>query len=89
MAVTIRVPAFLRRFADGQERIEVQATSVAEAVTSLCRQREALSKRLLKPNGKVRPSVTLFVNDTQPPARWDTALDDGDTLTIVMPVGGG
>lgn len=89
MAVTIQLPASMRRFMGDQERIEVEAGTVGEALEALCGRCEALREKLLKPNGKARPSVTLFVNNRQPAAKPDTDLSDGDTLVVLQPVGGG
>jgi molybdopterin converting factor small subunit len=87
--VSIQLPAPLRRLVVEQESILLEACTVGQAVEALCSRHEQLKDRLLKPNGKLRPSVAVFVNNSQPAARPETALKDGDTLVLVQPVGGG
>jgi len=89
MKVTIQLPAMLRRHVDDQECVDVTATTVGEAIDTLCDRYEALRRRLLQPNRRLRPSIAIFVNNAQPRAKPDTTLSDGDTLVVLQPVGGG
>lgn len=89
MAVTIQLPASMRRFAEGQGSVEVEAATVGQAVEALCDRHSGLRERLLKPSGKLKRTITIFVNNAQPPAEPDTGLTDGDTLVVLQPVGGG
>ncbi len=79
----------MRQLADGQEQVELQAATVGEAVEALCQRYDRLRDRLCKPSGKLRGSITIFVNNAQPAATQDTALNDGDTVAVLVPVGGG
>ncbi len=89
MKVSVQLPAMMRKHADDQECVDLAATTVGEAIDALCDRYEALRRRLLQPNGRLRPSIAIFVNNTQPRAKPDTTLSDGDTLVVLQPVGGG
>jgi len=79
----------MRRLVEGQSRVEVDAATVGEAIEALCRRYMPLRDRLLKPNGRLKPSLVIFVNDAQPAAKPETVLKEGDTLVLIQPVGGG
>ncbi len=89
MSVAIQLPAPMRRFVNGANRVEVEAATVGEAIEAFCTRHEALRDTLLKPNGRFKRGITIFVNNRQPPAEVGTAVAPGDTLVIVQPVGGG
>ena len=89
MDVTVQLPLPMRQAADGQERIQLQADTVGQAVEALCGRYDQLRNWLCKPTGKLKGSIAIFVNNAQPAAKADTKLQDGDTLVILQPVGGG
>jgi len=89
MSVTVQLPLPMRQAADGQERIQLEADTVGQAVDALCSRYGQLRNRLYKPTGRLKGSITIFVNNAQPAAKADTKLQDGDTLVILQPVGGG
>ncbi|MBN1342441.1 MAG: MoaD/ThiS family protein [Phycisphaerae bacterium] len=89
MNVTIRLPAPLRRLVEGRDAVPAEGQTVADAIESLCQHHDGLRGRLLRPNGKLKPSISVFINNAQPAARPDTPLKDGDTLVVLQPVGGG
>lgn len=89
--VTIQIPPPLRPFADQATVLEVEATTVGEALARLGTGREALLARVLTPEGELRPYVNVFVGERN--ARHldglETALDDGDVVAIIPAVAGG
>lgn len=91
MAVTVRVPTPLRRLTDGQGEIEVQATTIREAIEKLEEKFPGFKERLLDENGELRKFVNLYLNDED--IRFlkgiDTELKDGDTISIVPAIAGG
>ncbi|MCX7750699.1 MAG: MoaD family protein [Candidatus Bipolaricaulota bacterium] len=66
-------------------------TDVAGAVAALAERYPGLRDRLLDPGGRIRRHVSALVNGTaiQFKGGFATPLSDGDTLTILPPVGGG
>lgn len=89
MSVRVQLPAPMRSIVGGSEPVEIEAATVGEALAVLCNRFEPLRERLLKPNGRPKRTITIFVNNTQPPAKPDTPVHDGDSLTVLQPVGGG
>ena len=91
MAVTVRVPTAMRRLSGGAELIRVEGADVRSAIESLRAQHPDLAKQLLDDSGAVRRFVNLFAGDED--IRFlddlDTALADGDELSIVPAIAGG
>jgi molybdopterin converting factor small subunit len=91
MAVTIRIPGALRPFTDNQRKVEVDSSSVGEAVQRLCTTYPDVGERVLDGDGRPRRFVNLFVNgeDVRLLSGTDTPLADGDELIIAPAVAGG
>lgn len=91
MAITVRIPTALRKLADGNESVEVEASDVREAIDAIRDQHPALAKQLVDDSGEVRRFVNLFANDED--IRFmdglETSLEDGDELSIVPAIAGG
>ncbi|MBA2703977.1 MAG: molybdopterin-synthase adenylyltransferase MoeB [Blastocatellia bacterium] len=91
MSVTIAIPTALRNFADGQSRIELQATTAGEALDQLTSQYAELRRHLYDDQNKLRSFVNVYLNDEdiRQQSGAATALKDGDTLMIVPAIAGG
>lgn len=90
--MVILIPTPLRRFVDGQDRIEVNAPSVTGALEALTLDRPELRKHLFTPEGRVRAFVNLYLNDEDVrylPQQEDTAVTATDTLSIIPSIAGG
>jgi len=89
--VTVQIPPPLRPFADQAAALEVEATTVGEALERIGAGREALLSRVLTPEGELRPYVNVFVGARN--ARHldglGTALNEGDVVAIIPAVAGG
>jgi len=89
--VTIRIPAVLQPYAEGQSQLETEAATVEEALARLCEAHERLRPRLFEPEGRLRRFVNVFVGDTR--VRNDGGLvrplGTGDVVTILPAVAGG
>ena len=87
----ILVPTPLRQYAGKQAAIDVQATTVGEALNLLTSTYPDLRKHLYSDDGKLRAFVNLYLNDDD--IRYlqqdQTAVKDGDTLSIVPSIAGG
>jgi molybdopterin synthase sulfur carrier subunit len=86
--VAVRLPTVLRPFAGGAERVEVEATTVAEAFAALD---PPLRRRLTDEQGAVRRHVNIYLgNDNiRDLAGLSTPLADGDELLVLPSVAGG
>jgi molybdopterin converting factor small subunit len=90
--MTIFIPTPLRPFAGGQSSIEVNASTVTEALSSLTRSHPGLRNHLFTPEGKLRAFVNVYLNDEDIrylPAKEETAVAAADTLTIIPSIAGG
>lgn len=91
MPVKVIIPTPLRAYAGKQESIDLQATTVAEALTSLTDRYAELKKHLYADDGRLRSFVNVYVNDED--IRYlqkdKTRLREGDTVSIVPSIAGG
>ena len=88
----IHIPTPLRQFTQGQETVEVSATSVQGALDALTASAPALRKHLFTDEGKLRSFVNVYLNEDDVrylPAKDTTATTDTDELTIIPSIAGG
>jgi molybdopterin synthase sulfur carrier subunit len=88
----IEIPYPLRPYTGNQSAVNVEAGTVAEAVSGLTSQYPDFQKHLYTPDGKLRSFVNLYLNDEDVrylPEREDTAVKDSDTLSIIPSIAGG
>lgn len=90
MSITVNVPTQLRSLTGGLREVRAEGATLAAVIADLERMHPGMRDRLLDERG-VRRFINLFVNDED--ARYlaglDTAMRDGDSLTIVPAVAGG
>jgi len=91
MAVTVRLPGALKQWANGQKLVEVESTSVEDAIHSLCAQYPGIGERVLDESGQPRRFVNVYVNgeDVRLLQGQETPLSDGDEVIIAPAVAGG
>jgi len=91
MSVRVRIPTPLRPLTGGRALVEASGANVAEVIGALARDAPALRAQLLSEDGKLRSFVNLYLNgeDVRSRSGLDTALADGDELTIVPAIAGG
>lgn len=87
----IHIPTPLRQYVGKQASVDVQGSTVAEAMSALVSQHPELRKHLYTEDGKLRAFVNLYVNDED--IRYlqkeATTLKDGDNISIVPSIAGG
>ncbi len=91
MAVIVRLPTVLRPHANGQSQVDAEGATVAEAVAWLVDRFPAIAPNLLASDGSLHRFVNVYVNDEDVRylSQMDTALADGDELSILPAVAGG
>jgi adenylyltransferase/sulfurtransferase len=90
--MNIFIPTPLRLYAGGQDAVEVDAATVAEALDGLTEKHPDLRKHLFNGEGKLRSFVNLYLNDEDVrylPAKEGTAVTGADTLSIIPSIAGG
>jgi molybdopterin/thiamine biosynthesis adenylyltransferase/rhodanese-related sulfurtransferase/molybdopterin converting factor small subunit len=87
----ILIPTPLRQFAGTHDSVEISASTVGQALTTLTTQFGDLRKHLYNDEGKLRSFVNVYVNDED--IRYlqkdATPIKDGDTVSIVPSIAGG
>ena len=90
MAVTVRIPTPLRTLTGGADEVPADGATVAEVIDNLEANHPGMKERLCDEKG-VRRFVNLYANDED--IRFldnlETALKDGDTMSIVPAIAGG
>ena len=91
MAHRILIPTPLRPFAGKQDVVEVEGSTVGDALQRLVGKYGDLRRHLYNDEGKLRSFVNIYVNDEdiRHLDREQTALSAGDTISIVPSVAGG
>ena len=91
MTVSVRIPTPLRKFTAGQEKVDVDGTTVGEALSNLTENHPELGAKIFSDDGSVRRFVNIFANDED--IRFqdslDTELSEGDQVSIVPAIAGG
>jgi len=91
MAITILIPTPLRQFTDGKSEVAVAASSVGEALNALTTTFSDLRKHLYTEQNVLRNFINIYLEDED--IRYldgsQTAISDGETLTIVPSIAGG
>ena len=87
----IHIPTPLRQYAGKQPTVEVNGSTVAEALSGLVSQHPDLKRHLYTDDGKLRSFVNVYLNDED--VRYlqkeATAIKDSDTISIVPSIAGG
>ena len=91
MSVSVRLPTVLRPHANGEARVGASGTTVGEVVKDLVAQFPGISPNLLADDGSLHRFVNVYVNDEDVRYldKMDTAVSDGDELSILPAVAGG
>jgi sulfur-carrier protein len=90
MNVTVSIPTILRPHTGGEKRVAAIGETLGAIIDDLETNYSGISERLLD-NGKLQRFVNVYVNDED--VRFsgglDTAIADGDSVTILPAVAGG
>lgn len=91
MAKTVRIPTPLRKLTNEEETVEVEAATIADAITELETKFPGIKERLVDDSGAVRRFVNVYVNeeDIRFQDNQATALKDGDEISIIPAIAGG
>jgi molybdopterin converting factor small subunit len=90
MSITVSIPTILRPHTAGEKRVQADGATLAAVISDLEANHPGISARLLD-DGKLHRFVNIYVNDED--VRFsgglDTAISDGDSVTILPAVAGG
>ncbi|HUS11017.1 MAG TPA: MoaD/ThiS family protein [Pyrinomonadaceae bacterium] len=91
MAVKVRIPTPLRKLTNDAELVEVNAKNIGDAIKELQGLYPGIQERLVDETGAVRRFVNVYVNeeDIRFLQNQQTALKDGDEVSIIPAIAGG
>jgi molybdopterin converting factor small subunit len=88
---TVRIPTQLRSLSGGDGEVKVDGTTVGQVLAGLETAHPGFQARLFGDDGQLRRFVNVFVADED--VRFlqglDTAVADGQTVSIIPAVAGG
>jgi molybdopterin converting factor small subunit len=91
MSLTVRIPTQLRTLTGGTGEVQVEGSTVGEALKALDAAHPGMGDRLFDEAGNLRRFVNVFLADED--VRFleglATPVGDGQTLSIVPAVAGG
>jgi molybdopterin synthase sulfur carrier subunit len=91
MAIEVRIPTILRTYTGGAKSVESKGETLTALIDDLDGDHPGLKGRLITDEGALHRFVNVYVNDED--VRFtgglDTALKDGDSVTILPAVAGG
>ncbi|HEY3914003.1 MAG TPA: MoaD/ThiS family protein [Verrucomicrobiae bacterium] len=91
MPIKVRIPTPLRKLTHDEEIVQVDATTVGGAIAELQTRYPGIKERLTDDAGSVRRFVNMYVNeeDIRFLQNQETALKDGDEISIIPAIAGG
>jgi sulfur-carrier protein len=91
VSVIVRVPTQLRTLTTGQGEIQVEGSTVGEALKALDAAHPGFAERLFDDTGNLRRFVNVFLadEDVRFLSGLETTVDSGQTISIVPAVAGG
>jgi len=91
MAINVIIPTPLRTLTGGADTVESSGATVNELVKNLEAAYPGIGNRLYDDSGNLRRFINFYVNgeDIRFLESGETALKDGDELSIVPAVAGG
>jgi molybdopterin synthase sulfur carrier subunit len=90
MAVTVKIPAQLRAVTGGEGELEVEGSTVGDALDAVFEKHEDLRERITE-GDDLRRFVNVYVegDDIRFRDGLETEVSDGDEVTILPAVAGG
>jgi len=91
MAVTIKLPTILRKFAGNEARVSAEGATLAEVLKDLESRYPGITKNVIAEDGGLHRFINVYVNDED--VRYlgalETPVADGDVVSILPAVAGG
>ena len=91
MSVTVKLPTILRNHAGGEARVAADGATLAEVLKDLESRYPGITKNVVSDDGGLHRFINVYVNDED--VRYlgslETAVADGDVVSILPAVAGG
>ena len=85
---TVVIPALLRKFTGGLERVEVRGKSIRDLVRQLGDQFPGIDQQLLE-NGDIRPSIAVSIDGEIATGGVLDAVNEDSVVHFIPALGGG
>lgn len=91
MAIEVKIPTILRTYTDGAKSVDGAGQTLSALIDNLDASHPGLKGRLITDDGSLHRFVNVYVNDEDVrfTGSLETALSDGDSVTILPAVAGG
>ena len=91
MGILVRVPTPLRRLTNGQDKLDIAASSISGLIEQLDSDFPGFKDRLVDEAGQLRYFVNIYLNgeDVRFLEGMETPTKSGDEISIVPAVAGG
>jgi len=91
MSARVRVPTPLRKFTGGSDEVDASGETIFGLLNDLEQNYPGIKERILDDKGQVRRFVNVYVNgdDIRFLNHMETAVKDGDNISIVPAIAGG
>jgi len=91
MTVQVKLPTILRKHAGGEPRVDAEGSTLRELLADLETNYPGITKNVVTEDGALHRFVNVYVNDED--VRYlgslETAVAEGDTISILPAVAGG
>ncbi|HSM71774.1 MAG TPA: MoaD/ThiS family protein, partial [Anaerolineales bacterium] len=87
----LRIPTPLRSYTNGQSEVDVNGSTVSEALADLTNQFPTIEPHIFHEDGKLRPFVNLFVGEDniKDLEGVATKINDGEKIMLIPSIAGG
>jgi MoaD family protein len=87
----VRIPSPLRRYTNGQSKVEGSGATIAELIGHLEGQYPGIKSRLCEEDGQIKRYVNIFVNteEIRSLRGADTPITEKDEISIIPAMAGG
>jgi molybdopterin converting factor small subunit len=85
---TVVIPALLRKFTDGKDRISASGRNVGQLIDDLERQYPGLREHLIE-DGEVKPSIAISIDGEMGTAGVLEPVRESSEVFILPAIGGG
>jgi molybdopterin synthase sulfur carrier subunit len=91
MAIEVKIPTILRTYTGGAKSVPAAGATLSALLDDLDANHPGLKGRLITDDGGLHRFVNVYVNDEDVrfTGSLETALKDGDSVTILPAVAGG
>jgi sulfur-carrier protein len=91
MAIEVKIPTILRTYTGGEKTVDARGDTLLAVIDDLDANHAGLKGRLLTDEGALHRFVNVYVNDEDVrfTGSLETAVKDGDSVTILPAVAGG